>query len=106
MEIKFELKTVEDRKKAFTVISERILRDILNGRIPTYHVLHFNRDGSAHNHFMTPISLEPVDSQGRKMIWIQDFEFWLKFLLKNRKVTYVEYVPSRPAILFTYDESA
>lgn len=106
MEIEFELKTVEDRRKAFATLSKRILRDVLDGRIPTYHVLHFERNGSAHSHVMTPISLEPVDSQGRKVIFIQDFEFWLKFLLKNKNVTDVEYDPSRPAILFVYDESS
>jgi len=103
--LKIELKSSDDRRKAFFAVRERILSDLVSGRIPTFHVLHFEKDGSADNHYMTPISVEPVNDQGCKMIWIQDFEFWLKLLLKIKRVVNVEYDPSRPAVIFTYDES-
>ncbi|RLE48889.1 MAG: hypothetical protein DRJ18_00940 [Candidatus Methanomethylicota archaeon] len=102
--MKFELKTVEDRKKAFKELRSLVLNDIGNGRLPTFHILHIERDGTADNHYMTPISLEPVDEKGTKAVWVQDFEFFLKLLLKLKKVVEVEYDPKRPAIIFTYEE--
>ena len=100
--MRFELNTVESRERAFTELWRLILGDIAEGRIPTYHIVHVERDGSVGNHYMTPISLEPVDDQGNRMIWIQDFEFFLRLLLKLRRVIEVEYDPARPAVVFTY----
>ena len=100
--MRFELKTPKDRKRAFREIWRLILNDIAKGRIPTYHILHIEEDGSVDNHYMTPISLEPVNEKGDKMIWIQDFEFFLKLLLRLKRVVEVEYDPERPAVVFTY----
>jgi len=36
------------------------------------------------------------------MVWIQDFEFFLKLLLRLKKVVEVEYDHERPAVIFTY----
>ena len=102
--MRYELKTVEDRKKAFKAIWSLILEDIGRGRIPTFHVFHIESDGTADNHYMTPISLEPVDDKGSKAVWVQDFEFFLKLLLRLKKVVEVEYDHERPAIIFTYIE--
>ena len=104
MSIRFELKNREDRKRAFKKLRGLILNDIVNGRIPTYHVLHIEEDGSADNHYMTPISLSPVDEGGTRAVWIQDFEFFLKLLLRLKRVVEVEYNPEEPSIVFTYIE--
>jgi len=101
---KFELKTIEDRKRAFKEIWKLVLNDVGRGRIPTYHILHIEKDGTADNHYMTPISLEPVNERGDRMIWVQDFEFFLKLLLRLKRVVEVEYDPKRPAVIFTYAE--
>ncbi len=100
--MRFTLKTSEDRKRAFREIWRHILSDIANGRIPTYHILHLENDGSADNHYMTPISLRPVDEEGTRAVWVQDFEFFLKLLLRLKKVVEVEYNPEEPSIVFTY----
>jgi len=102
--MKFELKTVEDRKKAFKELRRLVLNDVGKGRLPTFHILHIERDGTVDNHYMTPISLEPVDEEGNKAVWVQDYEFFLKLLLKLKNVVEVEYDPNRPAIIFTYEE--
>jgi len=102
--MEFVLDSAERRKRAFKVIRERMFRDIVKGRIPTFHVLRINRDGVVSNHYMTPISLEPVNERGDKMIWVQDFEFFLKLFLRLKKVTRVEYDSRRPAVIFTYEE--
>ncbi|RLF08479.1 MAG: hypothetical protein DRJ60_00010 [Thermoprotei archaeon] len=102
--MKFELKTREDRMRAFKEIWRLVLNDVGNGRLPTYHILHIERDGTVDNHYMTPISLEPVDDKGNKAVWVQDFEFFLKLLLSLRKVVEVEYDHERPAVIFTYSE--
>ena len=100
--MRFELNSIEDRKRAFREIWRLILNDIAKGRIPTYHILHIEEDGSVDNHYMTPISLELVDCKGRMMVWVEDFEFFLKLLLRLKKVVEVEYDPERPAVVFTY----
>jgi len=102
--MKFELKTKEDRKRAYNELRKLILNDLGNGRVPTFHVLHIESDGTTDNHYMTPISLEPVNKRGDKMIWVQDFEFFLKLLLRLKRVVEVEYDPKRPAVIFTYAE--
>jgi len=102
--MRFELKIEEDRRKAFREIRRLILSDLMRGRMPTFHVLHFERDGLVDNHYMTPISLEPADEQGNSVVWFQDFEFFLKLLLSLRKVVEVEYDHERPAVIFTYSE--
>ena len=103
--MRFELKTIEDRRKAFRKIWKKVLNDVGNGRIPTYHVLHIGKDGTVGNHYMTPISLEPVNERGDRMVWIQDFEFFLKLLLRLKRVVEVEYDSERPAVIFTYVEN-
>ncbi len=102
--MKFEIKSAEDRKKAYMEIRRSMIRDIVKGRIPTFHVFHIDEYGVASNHYMTPISLEHVDEEGNKMIWIDDFEFFLRLLLRLRGVVEVEYDNKRPAIVFTYIE--
>jgi len=102
--MKFELKTREDRKRAFKEIWRLVLNDVGNGRLPTYHILHIERDGTVDNHYMTPISLEPVDDKGSKAVWVQDFEFFLKLLLRLKRIVEVEYDHERPAVIFTYAE--
>ncbi|RLG70638.1 MAG: hypothetical protein DRO23_13065 [Thermoprotei archaeon] len=99
-----ELHTIEDRKKAFKIMWKKILKDLLKGRIPTYHVLHFYKHGSVGNHYMTPISLEPVNKEGDRMVWINDFEFFLRLFLRLKRVTTVEYDEKRPAVIFYYEE--
>jgi hypothetical protein len=103
--VKFTLNTIEDRKRAFRELRKLVLSDIANGRIPTFHVVHIE-DGLADNHYMTPVSLEPVDDQGNRVIWIQDFEFFLKLLLKLKGTIKVEYNHERPAVIFYYIEGA
>ena len=100
--MRYKLRTVEDRKKAFKEIWSLVLEDLARGRIPTFHVLHIEEGGAADNHYMTPISLEPVDEKRSRAVFIQDFEFFLKLLLRLRRVVEVEYDPERPAIIFTY----
>jgi len=102
--MEFVLDSTVRRKRAFREIRRLILRDLTRGRIPTYHILRINRDGDVSNHYMTPISLEPVNERGDKMIWVQDFEFFLKLFLRLKKVTRVEYDSRRPAVIFTYEE--
>jgi len=102
--MEFVLDSAERRKRAFREIRKLILRDLTRGRIPTYHILRIDRDGVVSNYYMTPISLEPVNERGDKMIWVQDFEFFLKLLLRLKKVTRVEYDSRRPAVIFTYEE--
>ena len=100
--MRFELKTIEDRKRAYGEIIKSIINDVINGRLPTFHVLHIRRDGTTDNHYMTPISLEPVNERGDRMLWIQDFGFFLKLMLRLKRVIEVEYDPKRPAVIFTY----
>lgn len=102
--MRFELKTVEDRVRAFKEIWRLVLNDVGRGRLPTYHILHIEKDGFIDNHYMTPISLEPVNKRGDRAVWVHDFEFFLKLLLRLKKVTEVEYDPKRPAVIFTYVE--
>ena len=102
--MRFGLKTIEDRKRAYREIIRLIINDVINGRLPTFHVLHIKKDGTADNHYMTPISLEPVDKKGTKAVWVQDFEFFLKLLLRLKKVVEVEYDHERPTVIFTYEE--
>jgi len=104
LNFKVTLKTKEDRRKAYNKLRKLIINDLGNGRIPTYHILHIERDGSANNHYMTPISLESVDKQGNKAAWVEDFEFFLKLLLSLKNVVEVEYDYKRPAVIFTYEE--
>jgi len=100
--MRFKLKTIKDRKRAFKELWRLVLNDVGKGRLPTFHILHIERDGTADNHYMTPISLEPVDEEGNKAVWIQDFGFFLKLLLRLKRVAEVEYDPERPAVVFTY----
>lgn len=99
--MKFRLRSVNDRKRAFKVLWEHIIEDLGRGRIPTYHILRVS-NGEVTNHYMTPISLEPVDKEGSKMVWVEDFMFFLKLLLSLKGVVEVEYDPERPAVIFTY----
>ena len=99
--MKFRLRSVEDRRRAFKVLWERIIEDLCRGRIPTYHILRVS-DGEVTNHYMIPTSLEPVDEEGSKMVWVEDFMFFLKLLLRLKGVVEVEYDPERPAVIFTY----
>jgi hypothetical protein len=101
----FELRTAGDRRKAFRELFRVLLDDVAErGKIPTFHVVHIEKGGIISNHYMTPVSLEPVDDGGGVGVWIQDFEFFLKLLLKLGKVVEVEYDPGRPAVVFTYVE--
>jgi len=104
--VRFELNNIEDRKRAFTKLWRLILEDVASGRIPTFHIVRVNRDGDIYNHYMTPISLEPVDDQGNRAVWIHDFEFFLKLLLKLKGTIKVEYDHERPAVIFYYIEGA
>jgi hypothetical protein len=103
--MRFELRTVEDRRKAFRELLRMVLDDIAEKeKIPTFHVVHVEKDGSIDNHYMTPVSLEPVDDRGNIGVWAQDFEFFLKLLLRLKNIIEVEYDPERPAVIFTYAE--
>ncbi len=102
--MRFELKGKEDRKRAFKEIWKLVINDIGRGRLPTYHVLRCEYDGVVSNHYMTPISLEPVDEKGNKAVWVEDFEFFLKLMLRLKNVVEVEYDSERPAVIFTYIE--
>jgi len=106
MSVKFELKSKEDRREAYNRIKELIHRDLLRKRIPTFHVLHVCYDGFDtvyDNHYMTPISLEPVDERGTKMLNVFDFDFFLRLLISLKSTTEVEYDPNRPAVIFTVE---
>jgi len=106
--LRFELGSAEDRKKAFRELWRAILGDLARGRVPTYHVVvveEGNEGTEFADHYMTPVSLEPVDDRGSIGVWAQDFEFFLKLLLRLRNVVAVEYVPERPAVVFTYVHS-
>ena len=83
------------------IFEEKVVKDLLEGRIPVYHILHFE-DSGVDNHYMTPISLEPVDKKGNKMIWLQDFEFFLYMFLTDKRVKMVEYDEKRPAVIFDF----
>ena len=103
--MRFELKTAEDRRKAFRELLRMILDDIAErGKTPTFHVVHIEKGGAVDNHYMTPVSLEPIDDRGSIGVWAQDFEFFLKLLLRLKNVIEVEYDPERPAVVFTYAE--
>ena len=102
--MKFELRTPEDRRRAYNTIMKLILNDLAQGRIPTYHILRLDEEGGAANHYMTPVSLEPVNVKGNRMIWVQDYEFFLRLLLRLKRVVEVAYDPGRPAVVFTYME--
>ena len=100
--MRYKLRTIEDRKRTYREIIRLIINDVINGRLPTFHVLHIRRDDTADNHYMTPISLEPVDEKGNRALWIQDFGFLLKLMLRLKRVLEVEYNPKRPAVIFIY----
>ena len=36
------------------------------------------------------------------MVWVQDFEFFLRLMLRLKRIVEVEYDPKRPAVIFTY----
>lgn len=86
MNVKFEFKSVEDRKRAYKAIREFILKDLVNGKIPMFHVFHIESDETVDNHYMTPISLEPVDEKGSRAVFVQDFEFSQKLLLRLKRL--------------------
>jgi len=98
----YELNTLEDRMKAYDEIRKKILDDLIKGRIPTFHFVVCDDEGTVVNHYMTPVSLEPVDDRGNKAVWVQDFEFFLKLFLRMKDVVQVEYDDRRPAVLFLY----
>ena len=103
--MKFTLNTPRDRKRAYRELRRLVLEDIASGRVPTFHVVHIERDGCVDNHYMTPVSLEPVNEQGDRVLWVQDFMFFLKLLLKLKGTIEVEYDSKRPAVVFTYIEA-
>ena len=100
--VRFELRRTKDRVKAFRQLRRIISDNLIRGRIPTFHVLCISHDGTATNHYMTPVSLEPIDDRGSILVNLFDFEFFLKLMLRLKNVKEVEYDPSRPAIIFTY----
>ncbi|HID04951.1 MAG TPA: hypothetical protein EYP20_04005 [Aigarchaeota archaeon] len=102
--MRFELRTAEDRRRAFRELARLALQDLARGRVPTFHVVHVEGDGAADSHYMTPISLEPVDGEGSVAAFAQDLLFFLRLLLRLRRVVEAEYDPERPAIVFTYLE--
>lgn len=102
--VRFELRHVKDRVKAFKHLRKIIANDLIKGRIPTYHVFCISYDGTATNRYMTPVSLEPIDDKGSIEVNLFDFEFFLKLMLRLKNVKEVEYDPKRPAIIFTYIE--
>ena len=102
--MKFRLDSVEDRRRAYEKLVYFIARDIANRRLPTFHVLHIGRDGSADNHYMTPVSLEPVNEKGGIAVWDRDFKFFLRLMLRLKRVVEVEYDDTRPAVIFTYTD--
>jgi len=104
MSVKFELKSKEDRREAYNRIKELIHRDLFRKRIPTFHVFHVCYDGFdtvSDNHYMTPVSLEPVDERGAKMLNV--FDFFLRLLISLKSTVEVEYDPNRPAVIFTIE---
>ena len=103
--VEFKLGDLKSRKRAYLELKELILRDLASGRIPTYHFVHYEDNIDMKiisNHYMTPVSLEPVDKKGRKMLWTQDFLFFLELFLRIKGVREVLYDPKRPAIVFRY----
>ena len=100
--MKFRLNSARDRRRAYRKLAYFIARDIVSKRLPTFHVLHLMRDGGVDNHYMTPISLEPVDEHGKMAVWGSDFKFFLRLMLRLKKVVEVEYDDTRPAVIFTY----
>jgi len=102
--MRFMLRTPEDRKRALREIWTVMLRDLTLGRIPTFHVVRVCADGSIFNHYMTPISLKPIDRSRSKAMFYLDFYFFLKLMLRLKRVSSVRYDPERPAVIFMYYE--
>jgi len=98
-----ELNTVEDRKRAFEELRKIVLEELGSGRIPTYHIVRIRRDGTAANHYVTPVSLELLED-GRIVAFHSDFEFLLELLLKLKEVKMVAYIKERPAVVFFMHE--
>ena len=89
---------------AHKIFEKKVVPDLLKGRIPTYHVLHFETysDGcTADNHYMTPLSMESINGKGDRMIWVQDFEFFLKVFATDERVKMVGYDEDSPAVIFS-----
>ena len=107
--MKFDLtsKDVFERKKIAQLLLEKIVSFLMKGKMVTFHVVHFEYDEwgcTVDNHYMTPISLEPVDEKGNKMIWIQDFEFFLLLLLLDTRTHSVQFDEERPAVIFEFQD--
>jgi len=100
--MKFELKDKKHRKEVFRKLRDVILHELVSKkRIPYFHILHYHPDGTVDNHYMTPIALT---KEKDKMIFIEDYEFFLRILLQNPKVIEVEYDKKEGSIIFTLDE--
>ena len=106
--MKFELEGKSFKERliiAHKIFEEKVLPDLMNGRIPTYHIVHFEDtvEGSiVTNHYLTPLSLEPIDDKKNRMLWVQDFEFLLSMLLTDERVKRVEYNDERPAVIIDF----
>jgi len=102
--VRFKLNSARDRRRAYRKLAYFIARDIVSKRLPTFHVLHLGRDGGVDNHYMTPVSLEPVNEKGDIAVWDRDFRFFLRLMLRLKRVVEVEYDDTRPAVIFTYTD--
>ena len=93
--MEFELRTMEDRKKAIIEIRSAMLRETLKGKPPTFAFLHFSNDGTLDNHFMTPMPFEKIDEEGTRFMNVADIDFFLSVFLTMPNVSHVEYDPEK-----------
>jgi len=100
--MKFELKSKEDRIRAFKTVVLRLFEDIKKKKcLPYVHILYIDEHGSAFNRYL---ALYIVDG---KKVYVDPFsaEFVLKLLLRMKNVTEVEYDSDSCRVIMTFIES-
>jgi len=102
--MRFMLRSVEDRKRAFREIREAIVEDVFIKKcLPYLHVLVIDSDGSVYNRYLGLYTI--CENGSERCIYIDVFsiEFALRLFLKLKRVTEVEYDPDECRVVVTYE---
>ena len=102
--MKFELKDEKSRKEIGIIIRNKVMANLLKGKIPTFAIVHWTIDGSIDWHYFTPMSLEPVDKDGKRFLSLGDVEFFLALFIKMPNIREVEYDEEKNIIYFNFQD--
>jgi len=86
--------------KDFELIEERILRDLVQGRL-TYFALTVTDATGFSSCFFAPAT---KTKEGQGMIFVQDYGKIVRLLISHPKIRHVEYDPEEPAISAVFED--